>query len=287
MAKMTIMKGLPASGKSTKAKELLTVGNTVRINKDLIRTMLHFDVFDPRKEGLTQDAAKILAGWFLNKGVNVIIDDTNLNPKVVQGLKEIAKNYNAKIEYCDMTNVSAEECVMRDLNREKHVGGTVIKNMAIRYGLVQYKPKSVVLCDIDGTIANLDHRLHYVKGETKDWKSFFAEIHNDTVRQDVARQLVDLYNQGKTIIFMSARPDNYKEETLKWLSDNYLSFAYTLIMRNASDKRPDTEVKRDMMESFFPDREVIHTIFDDRPSIIRLWQEMGLNVVDVGKGIEF
>lgn len=58
MAKLTIMRGLPASGKSTKAKELLSVGNTVRINKDLLRTMLHFDTFTGRNEGMTRDAAR-------------------------------------------------------------------------------------------------------------------------------------------------------------------------------------------------------------------------------------
>jgi hypothetical protein len=111
---------------------------------------------------------------------------------------------------------------------------------------------------------------------------------NDPVRQDVQKILIDLYNEGKTIIFMSARPDNYKDVTLKWLHDKNLSFAYTLIMRQAHDKRPDTDTKRDMLNLHFPDKGVIHSIIDDRPSVIRLWKEMGItNVLDVGAGIEF
>ena len=36
----------------------------------------------------------------------------------------------------------------------------------------------IVLCDIDGTIANNDHRQHYLE-DKKDWDGFFAELIND------------------------------------------------------------------------------------------------------------
>lgn len=289
------MQGLPASGKSTRAEELLReMGNAVRINKDLLRTMLHFDNFTGKNEGLTRDAARTLAKTFLSKNLNVIIDDTNLNEGTLQSWKDLGMEAGAKIEIIDLTDVNVQECVYRDSLREKQVGGTVIKNMALRAGILNFTEKNVVLCDIDGTIADTTHRLHYVtKPEgapddwKKDWKGFFSEMGNDGVRRDVQKMLIELYNQGKTIIFMSARPESYKEVTLKWLADNNLSFAYTLIMRRTNDKRPDTETKREMFEQHFPDKSVIHTVFDDRPSVVRLWQEMGLNVVDVGAGIEF
>ena len=291
--KMIIMRGLPACGKSTKAKELMIeYVNFVRINKDLLREMLHFNIFDGKKEGVTRDAARTLAKIFLEKNMNVIIDDTNLNPGTMQSWKDLAKEFDAKVHVADMTDVSVETCVMRDNEREesKRVGGTVIKNMAIRYGIRQFYPQSVVICDIDGTISDPTHRLHYVRkpeGEKKDWKGFFSEIHLDPVRDDTRKLLIEFYNRGLTIIFMSARPDTYKEQTLKWLDDNLLTFAYTLIMRDARDKRPDTEIKKEMLEKHFPDKKVIHAIIDDRPSVIRVWQEMGLNTIDVGKGEEF
>ena len=291
---MYIMVGLPASGKSTRSKEILREdGNAVRLNKDLMRTMLHMDKFTGRNESLTRDAVRSLAEILLKKKINVIIDDTNLNPGTMQSWKDLAKDL-ATVEIVDMTDVPVEECVFRDANREKSVGGTVIKNMALRYGLKTFSPDSVVLCDIDGTIADTTHRLHYVtKPEgapddwKKDWKGFFSEMEADPVRLDVQKILVDLYNKGHTIIFLSARPDSYRDVTLKWLADKTLSFAYTLIMRQSHDKRPDTEVKASMFDLHFPDKGVIHTIIDDRPSVIRMWKEMGLNVVDVGAGIDF
>ena len=36
----------------------------------------------------------------------------------------------------------------------------------------------IVLCDIDGTIANNDHRQHYLEGK-KDWDGFFSELINE------------------------------------------------------------------------------------------------------------
>ena len=152
---------------------------------------------------------------------------------------------------------------------------------------------------MDGTIADITHRLHYVQPTEeelntktdnflkKDWKGFFSEMDKDPVRKDVQSMLIDYYNKGKTIIFISARPEDYKDVTLKWLTDNLLSFAYTVIMRPKNDKRPDTEVKSDMLDMYFPDKSVIHAILDDRPSIINLWKERGLNVIDVGNVIEF
>lgn len=288
---MIIFRGLPASGKTTKALELIkSMGSVVRLNKDSLRTMLHGDIFTGAREGQTRDAARALARMYLSKGTSILIDDSNLNPGTLQSWKDLAKGL-AKVEIVDMTDVPVELCVMRDTERAKPVGGTVIKNMALRYGLKTFPQGSVVLCDIDGTIADTSHRLHYVKSDDpdfkKDWKGFFSQMHLDSVRKDVQKILIDHYNEGKTIIFLSARPDNYKDVTLKWLADNYLTFAYTVIMRQANDKRPDTDTKRDMLDIYFPDKGVIHSIIDDRPSIVRLWQEMGLNVIDVGKGEEF
>lgn len=279
------MQGLPASGKSTKAEELMKkMGNTVRVNKDLLRTMLHFDKFTGKNEGITKDTSRLIAKNFLLADYNVIVDDTNFNEGVIQSWKDLAKECEAKFEVVKM-DTPVEVCVLRDTEREKFVGGTVIKNMALQYGLTDRSP--YVLCDLDGTIADIKHRLPYAKGETKDWNKFFSLIYADTVRHHVLKTLVDFYNDGCTIIFVSARPEDYKEETLDWLNKNLLTFAWTLIMRRSGDKRPDTEVKKKMLDTYFPDKSKIRCVIDDRPSVIKMWRENGLTVLDVGEGIEF
>lgn len=283
---MIIMQGLPASGKSTRAEELLKeMGNGVRINKDLLRTMLHFDKFSGRNEGLTRDAARRLARYFLMNGTNVIIDDTNLNPSTLQSWKDLAKELEAK---CVIEEVLTDTmtCVLRDNARPDPVGGTVIKNMALQYGLLKIEG-DIVICDIDGTIADTEHRVHFVQGEKKGWKSFFEAMDEDPVRKDVQEMLIDHYNKGRTIVFLSGRPDTYKDRTLKWLEKHNLTFAFTLIMRRADDKRDDTEVKAQMLDTYFKDQSRIVQVIDDRPSVIEMWRAKGLPVLDVGKGIPF
>lgn len=289
---MIIMKGLPASGKSTLAKQLMSEqGNLMRINKDLLRTMLHFDKFNGRNEGFTRDVAKVLAEHFLSRDINVIIDDTNLNPKTTQGWVGLAKLKSAKIEYKE-PDTSVEECIERDSKREKKVGKTVIQKMALQYK-DYLKGQKVIICDLDGTLCNIDHRLHFVKsfkeGEKKDWKGFFNAIPGDTSRQDVIEKMSEYFqaNSDIKLIFVSARPEDYREATEEWLDKNYPWSDYeALIMRESHDSRDDTEVKSDIYEKYLKNLKIVK-VFDDRPKVIRMWREKGLEVEDVGPGFEF
>jgi len=287
MAKLIINIGLPASGKSTESeKRIRSDGNTVRINKDLLRTMLHFDKFTGRNEGLTRKAARTLASTFLESEINVIVDDTNLNPGTKQSWVDLAKEHDANIEYIDMTSVPVEDCIFRDAQREKTVGKHVIQKMALQH-LEYMKGEKVVICDLDGTLADCSHRQHFLSHEKKDWKGFFDGIPDDTVRIDVLDQILELEKENK-IIFVSARPENYRKQTEEWLEKTFEGYELgtALIMREANDKRPDTEVKSDIYDKYLKNLDIT-VVFDDRPSVIRMWREKGLTVKDVGEGKEF
>ena len=277
------MRGLPGSGKSTKAKEIMERdGNTVRVNKDLLRTMLHFDRFTNNNEKVTREVSQIIAGELLTKGLNVIIDDTNLNPKTFNGWREIAEFNDAKVEVVGI-NTLVEECIARDETRDKKVGRTVIYKMALQY-LDYMKGENVVLCDLDGTLCDIEHRLKYGKGEEKNWDKFFSGISDDKLRYDVRTKVLDA-TIGNKLILVSARPEKYRKVTEDWLYNYGIDYE-VLIMREDNDKRNDTEVKSDMYEKYFKNLNIIK-IFDDRPRVIRMWREKGLEVEDVGNGIEF
>lgn len=280
------MKGLPASGKSTAAEELVQKYNAVRLNKDLLRTMMNFDHFTGTNERRVHNASQTLAREFLKMGTNVIIDDTNLNPNTVDAWKRIAAETGAKIEYVDFTDVDVETCIERDKVREKKVGKHVIQRMALQY-LDYWKGEPVVICDMDGTLADCSHRQHHLDGEKKDWRGFFSEMDKDLLRVDVYEQVKDaVMRSNAKLILVSARPDNYREVTEEWLYRN-VAFRYdALIMRFANDKRPDTEVKEEIYEKLLKNLKIVK-VFDDRPAVIRMWRSKGLDVVDVGNGEEF
>lgn len=302
------MQGLPASGKSTKAQEILKAdGNAIRLNKDLLRKMLHFDRFTGKNEELTQAAEVALADYFMTTHQkNIIVDDTNLNPNVVNKWKELARHDGRKFEIVKM-DTPVYECIARDEKRDDEVGRFVIKNMARQYG-IKYNPLPDIIVDLDGTIANIMHRVHFVKipkcgcagleieavihmddcpvkDFKKDWKGFFEAISGDTLRKDVYDMIYD-YRHAFNIVIVSARPETCKEATYKWLEENFPIKFDTIIMRRAGDSREDTTVKKEMLDKYF-DKANIEMVIDDRPRVIRMWQEQGLKVVDVGKGVEF
>lgn len=267
-------------------------GNTVRVNRDLLRKMLHCDKFTGKNESVTVEVEKDIASLQLSLNRNVIVDDCNLNPKNQEMWNKVATDFGAKFEVMEV-NTPVDVCVQRDAIRTESVGHSVIMNMALQYGLIPKPIKGYVLCDLDGTLCNLDHRLKFVNDKTvdKNWKAFFDGISDDTIYEETKQKLVSYKEDGYEIIFVSARPEDYRQVTEKWITAHgliqTLGFWKTLIMRPSGDRRDDVEVKRDILNKYFKDRNTIHTVIDDRPRVIRMWREEGLNVIDVGKQIEF
>lgn len=291
MGKIIIMQGLPGSGKSTRAQEIMERdGNCVRVGRDQLRTMLHFDKFNGKNEGITRDVQKATVEFLLKKGKVVIIDDTNVQAGRIQAWKDFAKEHNCDIQW-ERVETPIEECIKRDAAREKPVGKNVIVAMAMQAGLYPKPEKGFVICDLDGTLCDIEHRRHFVKvpeGQKKDWKGFFANISGDAVNEKVRAMIEDAQGVGGyEIAFVSGRPDDHREVTERWLQRHVLPYS-VLLMRRAGDKRPDTETKKDILDTYFLNNgyKVAYAI-DDRPSVIRMWAENGISVVDVGDGIEF
>lgn len=284
MSKLIIMRGLPGSGKSTKAAEILKAdGNCVRLNKDLLREMLHFGKFTGKNEGEVQLVQKVLTWAFFYQKKNVIIDDTNLNPKTLAMWREFGVEYAHRTELVDLTDVPLSLCVGRDMGRLNQVGFDVIINMA-RKAKIYKRERKDVICDIDGTLCDISHRLHFVKGEKKDWNSFFAEIDKDAPRINIIDTVKELSKEF-TIVLVTGRPERLKRETMRWL--NRFNIPYeTLIMRKDRDTRADDIIKQEILDSYF-DKDMIELVIDDRPRVIRMWQANGLKVEDVGSGVEF
>ena len=290
MAKLLMLRGLPASGKSTRAKQLVgTSGNYVRVNRDLLRTMLHYDKWSPHNESKTIEAEKALVTAMLSSKWSVIVDDTNLAPKHLKMWSELAEAAGATFEV-ERMDTAVDECVLRDIGREKAVGRHVIVNKALQYGLYPRPEKGFVLCDLDGTLCDITHRLHHLSGKAKkDWHGFFSDIPGDTPRYEVMDMLRQYKAAGHEVIFVSARPEQYRDVTEEWIGKafNWERMHETLIMRKDRDSRDDTLVKQEIYDTYFKNQYPIEVVIDDRPKVIRMWRSNGLNVIDVGPGIDF
>lgn len=147
----------------------------------------------------------------------------------------------------------------------------------------------LVVFDIDGTLANIEHRLGYVRSQPKNWAAFDAGIPNDKVNEPVARVFHSLHNGENTIIFASGRSERSRQATVDWLRANKMWFgSYSrLYMRKADDFRPDDVVKREILNKIIADYgRKPDMVFDDRPRVVRMWRDNGIFVFNVYQGEE-
>ncbi len=135
---------------------------------------------------------------------------------------------------------------------------------------------SQVLFDIDGTLACIDHRRHFLDEEPRNWAAFFDGMLYDVPNQPV----VNLYRVIRAskqyhCVIVTGRPELYREPTKRWLADNNISFD-KLIMRKSDDRRPDYVVKQEMLGELLTQGASIEFVVDDRQSVVDMWRDHGL-----------
>ena len=146
----------------------------------------------------------------------------------------------------------------------------------------------LVVFDIDGTLANIEHRLDYVRSKPKNWKAFDAGIPNDKVNLPVAEMFwaLDATDQH-TIVLASGRNERSRQATEDWLRKNSLNAYAKLYMRKADDFRSDDIVKQEILDQIIADYgKKPDMVFDDRPRVVRMWHDNGIFVFNVYQGEE-
>ena len=131
MNKLTLMVGLPASGKSTYAKEMAD-DNTVVLSSDALRKEL---LGDERCQDDNDIVFKTLyrrAKECLLEGKDVVIDATNINMKARRRALANFANMDIRREAVVMAT-PYEVCLKRDKLRERTVGEEVIKKFLYRF----------------------------------------------------------------------------------------------------------------------------------------------------------
>jgi predicted kinase len=292
-----MFKGLPGSGKTTLAKEMVHHSRMSsdyaldwigRVNKDEIRESLGKEWSrEVEREVLEIRDQKISS--YLSRGQSVISDDTNLAPKHEASLRGLARKFKADFEIYDLTKVvPIEVCIKRDSLREgkAKVGEKVIKDMATQF-LGYKEPLDIVpvehdptlpwaiICDLDGTLA-----LHEgLRGPYEHEKAA-----DDRLNLPVRDVLWAMKGFSECqIIYLSGREDKYMGQTLAFLRKNACPDA-PLYMRMAGDKRNDTIVKYELFNLFIRGRFNIKFCLDDRDRVVKLWRDMGLPCWQVNYG---
>lgn len=139
--------------------------------------------------------------------------------------------------------------------------------------------------DIDGTLANGDHRLHHILKQPKDWKTFFAEVGKDEPISHMIKLIRHLSMAGMPIVYVTGRSDECRDATVEWIRKHVaIMSGQALYMRKAGDYTDDNILKVQMLEQVRSDGFEPIMMFDDRNRVVKAVRESGLPVMHVAEG---
>lgn len=148
----------------------------------------------------------------------------------------------------------------------------------------------VIVCDIDGTIADLTHRLHFINDEHgklkhPDWDSFFAAVKEDTPIDPVRTIVYALHKFGYDIVYVSGRRDDAqcRRDTRAWLVRHSFPRG-ELLMRPNGDTRPDDIIKHELYVKYIKPNCNVLLVLDDRDRVVKMWRAEGLTCFQVNEG---
>lgn len=283
--KLLCLRGLPGSGKTTYAKELANKG-WVRVNKDDLRAMLNNGKFSKDNESYVIALRDEIIISSLVQGKNVVVDDTNLDPKHLIAFESIAGEFLADLEI-RFFDVDVKECIRRNALREKPVPEKVIYTMYERYikppqQVIEYddNKEECIIVDIDGTLAHIaDGRNPYDASRAM----------NDSLDDAVSVITAMFYNHGYKVIILTGRHEEHREVTEQWLEENGVEYdeLYTRMEDDVDGKGnrlDDMIVKYRLYRTHVKPRFNVKFVLDDRNRVVDMWRSIGLKCLQVAEG---
>lgn len=305
--KCFILVGCSASGKSTWANEYINKNpTTVQLEFDIIRESLLNNKFQIntkekniwqywkfKNEDLVDESFNVSLNHCVENGLDIICSNTNLNYNKRELLKFRLEflGYEVEIKVFGL-DLSLEDLWKRDTYRKNSVSHSVIAKQyqTFRKEFPKYilkdvtnKPEAVIF-DLDGTLAIMKDRSPY------EWMKVSQDLPNELL----FISMIAYFECGYRIIIMSGRNSVCRQLTIDWITENLIKFnascgfKYELHMRKETDDRSDTIVKQELFYEHIDGNYNVIGVYDDRPKVVRLWQDMGFKTYAVGSQyIEF
>jgi uncharacterized HAD superfamily protein len=145
------------------------------------------------------------------------------------------------------------------------------------------KQKAIII-DLDGTLADCEHRKQFIEGEKKDWKSFLKDenIIQDKLNSWCASIITNFKNSHK-IILVTGRNEFTRAITKEWLATHDQNYDL-LLMRKDRDWRQDAIIKEEIYKLYIESKFDVTFCVDDRKQVVDMWRKLGLTCLQCDEG---
>lgn len=139
---------------------------------------------------------------------------------------------------------------------------------------------NLIIVDIDGTLADCEHRMEHIQKTPRDWDSFYAAAAEDSPHWDVIN-MVNALSEHYCVILLTGRREEIREITEQWLSAHEVEY-HALIMRPVGNRDDDHHWKTEVIRQFGFHN--VEFVVEDRNRIVETLRKEGLRVVQVADG---
>ncbi|MCW2499545.1 MAG: hypothetical protein JWN87_1221 [Frankiales bacterium] len=121
--------------------------------------------------------------------------------------------------------------------------------------------RPLAVFDIDGVLADVQHRLHRLEHRPPDWAGFFADAVHDEVHPEGVALAVEAARDCE-VAYLTGRPEGCRADTERWLQEHGLPDG-RLVMRRSGDRRPARRAKPQLLRGLAAGRTVAVVVDDD------------------------
>jgi phosphoglycolate phosphatase-like HAD superfamily hydrolase len=136
--------------------------------------------------------------------------------------------------------------------------------------------RPLAVFDLDGTLADVRHRLHHLQSRPKDWDAFFDAARDDPPLPVGIALAVDSARECD-VAYVTGRPERCRADTLAWLAEHGLPSG-ELVMRGPRDRRPARVAKLALLQRLAADR-VVAVVVDDDEQVCDAYEAAGWTVL--------
>ena len=298
MPTLHLVRGLPASGKTTWARALVASrrpGSILRVNRDDLRRSMADPAYSAPVDAVERRISA--AEWRLVRstlldGLDVVVDATNLRAGVARRWLALAEACGATWHVEDVV-ADLEECVRRDAARSgpERVGEETLRDLHARFlDPVTGRPAPLAPPPRLGSAGGAPYRpvpgtppavLVVVEGVLTGREPPGPE---DLPVPAAVAVLTALAAAGHRVVALSARPEEERTAVASWLARHVPVALEALLLRPPDTRRGDGAAALGLFDDHVRDRYTVVAVLEGRPRRAAAWRALGLPVLGLAEG---